>query len=56
MLTTQRAVELSEAVRSASFSFTPKNFDIDYFEYPFCQVFEQWIAQGDEGWQTHRRC
>ncbi|UJR23997.1 hypothetical protein I4U23_026963 [Adineta vaga] len=51
MLTTQRAVELSEAVRNASFSFTPKNYDIDYFQYPFSEVFDKWIAQGGQGWQ-----
>ncbi|CAF1649860.1 unnamed protein product [Adineta ricciae] len=50
-LTTQRAVELSEAVRNASFSFTPKNYDIDYFEYPFSEVFQKWIEEGGEGWQ-----
>jgi hypothetical protein len=49
--TTELAVQLSKAIRNASFSFRPKNFDIDCFQYRFSEIFERWIEQGEQGWQ-----
>jgi hypothetical protein len=39
--TTELAVQLSKAIRNASFSFRPKNFDIDCFQYRFSEIFER---------------
>ena len=50
-LTTQRAVELSGAVRNASFSIQAQNYDIDYLDFPFEEVIQRWVAQGGEPWQ-----
>ena len=50
-LTTQRAVELSAIVRNATFSYSAHNFDVDYLDFPFDQVIQEWVAQGGEPWQ-----
>jgi acyloxyacyl hydrolase len=50
-LTSQRAVELSGAVRNATFSYSAQNFDVDYIDFPFDKVFQEWEAQGGEPWQ-----
>jgi acyloxyacyl hydrolase len=50
-LTTQRAVDLSQAVRNASYTYQPKNYDIAYTDFPFDAVIQEWIAQGGEPWQ-----
>ena len=50
-LTTHRAVELSAAVRNATFTYKPQQYDIDYYDFPFDQAIQEWIAQGGEAWQ-----
>ncbi|CAF0987919.1 unnamed protein product [Adineta steineri] len=50
-LTTQRAVDLSGAVRNASFTYQPRNYDIDYLDFPFDAVIQEWVAQGGQPWQ-----
>jgi acyloxyacyl hydrolase len=50
-LTTQRAVDLSGAVKNATFSYQPRNFDVGYLDFPFDQVIQEWVAQGGEPWQ-----
>ena len=50
-LTTQRAVDLSGAVKSAATNYQAKNFDIAYLDFPFDQVIAEWVAQGGEPWQ-----
>lgn len=50
-LTTDHAVQLSGAVRNASFTYQPKHYDIDYIDFPFDDVIQEWIAQGGEPWQ-----
>ncbi len=50
-LTSQRALDLSAAVRNASFSYQPRNYDIDYLDFPFDQAIAEWVAQGGQPWQ-----
>lgn len=50
-LTTQRAVDLSAAVKDATSSYQPRNFDTAYIDFPFDQVVQEWVAQGGEPWQ-----
>ncbi|CAF3362404.1 unnamed protein product [Rotaria socialis] len=50
-LTTQRAVELSAAIKNVSFTYQPAQYDIDYLDFPFDEVIQEWIAQGGEPWQ-----
>jgi acyloxyacyl hydrolase len=50
-LTTQHAVDLSAAVRNASFTYQPRNYDIDYLDFPFDKVINEWVAQGGQPWQ-----
>ncbi|CAF0795333.1 unnamed protein product [Adineta ricciae] len=50
-LTTQRAVDLSAAVRNATYSYSPRNFDVAYIDFPFEQAIDEWEAQGGEAWQ-----
>ena len=50
-LTTQRAVDLSAAVRNASFTYQPRNYDIAYLDFPFDAVIDEWVAQGGQPWQ-----
>jgi acyloxyacyl hydrolase len=50
-LTTQRAVDLSKAIRDATYVYSPRNFDIAYVDSPFDQAIQEWIAQGGEPWQ-----
>ncbi|CAF4794565.1 unnamed protein product [Rotaria sp. Silwood1] len=49
--TSQRAVDLSEAIRNVTLEYSPKNFDLDYFYVSVADVFAAWIAQGGEPWQ-----
>ena len=49
--TTQRAVELSVAVKTATYTYQAKNFDVAYLDFPFDQVIQEWEAQGGEAWQ-----
>jgi acyloxyacyl hydrolase len=50
-LTTQRAVDLSAAVKNATLSYQARNFDVAYIDFPFDQVVQEWVAQGNEPWQ-----
>ncbi|CAF1261864.1 unnamed protein product [Adineta steineri] len=50
-LTTERAVELSAAVRNATFSYKSKHFDVDYLDFSFDQAIQEWQAQGGQPWQ-----
>jgi len=50
-LTTQRAVELSQAVQEATLAYKPVNYDSDYLDFPLEDVFDEWTAQGGEAWQ-----
>lgn len=50
-LTTAHAVELSVAVRNATFAYKPMHYDIEYIDFPFDEVIQRWIAQGGEPWQ-----
>lgn len=49
--TTQRAVDLSVAVRNATYTYQAKNFDVAYLDFPFDQAIAEWEAQGGEAWQ-----
>jgi acyloxyacyl hydrolase len=49
--TTQRAVDLSVAVRNATYSYPARNFDVAYLDFPFDQAIKEWEAQGGEAWQ-----
>ena len=49
--TTQRAVDLSKAVRNATYSYSPRNFDVAYLDFPFEQAIKEWEKQGGEAWQ-----
>lgn len=49
--TTERAMNLSLAIRDASLAYQPKNFDIAYLDFPFDQAIAEWVAQGGEPWQ-----
>ncbi|UJR31905.1 hypothetical protein I4U23_019379 [Adineta vaga] len=50
-LTTQHAVALSQAVQNASLSYQPHNYDIEYLDFPFDAVIQEWVAQGGQPWQ-----
>ena len=49
--TSQRAVDLSEAVRQATNSYASQNFDATYLDFPFEEVIREWESQGGEAWQ-----
>jgi acyloxyacyl hydrolase len=51
MFTQQRANDLSAAVRNATYSYSPRNFDLDYMDFPFEDAIKEWEAQGGEAWQ-----
>ncbi|CAF0927615.1 unnamed protein product [Didymodactylos carnosus] len=48
---TQRAFELSDAVKNATLSYTPRNFDVDYLDFLLDDIMAKWMAQGGEPWQ-----
>jgi len=50
-ITSQRAVDLSEAIRDVTLAYSPKNFDLDYLDFPFNDVFVEWEKQGGQPWQ-----
>jgi acyloxyacyl hydrolase len=50
-LTTQRAVDLSQAVQNATLTYQPRNYDSAYLDFPFDQVVQEWVAQGGEPWE-----
>jgi acyloxyacyl hydrolase len=50
-LTTQRAVELSQAVQNATLTYQAINFDSAYLDFPFNEAMQRWIDQGGEPWQ-----
>ncbi|UJR14815.1 hypothetical protein I4U23_001802 [Adineta vaga] len=50
-LTSQRAVELSGAVRNATFTYKPEHYDVAYLDFPFDEAIQEWEAQGGEPWQ-----
>jgi acyloxyacyl hydrolase len=50
-LTTQRAVDLSAAIKNATTSYQPRNFDTAYLDFPFDAVVDEWVAQGGQPWQ-----
>lgn len=50
-MTSAYAVVLSEVIRNVSMSYTFKNFDMDYLDFPFDQVINQWVQMGGEPWQ-----
>ncbi|CAF4105413.1 unnamed protein product, partial [Rotaria sordida] len=50
-LTTQRAMELSAAVRNVTYTYKPMQYDIEYLDFPFNDVIQEWVAQGGEPWQ-----
>ncbi|CAF1510570.1 unnamed protein product [Rotaria magnacalcarata] len=49
--TSERAVNLSIAVHDATNTYSPKNFDSGYLDFPFDQAIQEWISQGGEPWQ-----
>ncbi|CAF3243138.1 unnamed protein product [Rotaria sp. Silwood2] len=51
VLTTQRAMDLSAAIRNVSYSYKSTQYDIEYLDFPFDDVIQEWLAQGGEPWQ-----
>jgi acyloxyacyl hydrolase len=49
--TQERAVNLSLAVRNATDSYTPHNYDVAYIDFPFNDALKEWEDQGGEAWQ-----
>ncbi|CAF5194759.1 unnamed protein product, partial [Rotaria magnacalcarata] len=49
--TSERAVNLSIAVHDATNTYSPKNFDSGYLDFPFDQAIQEWISQGGKPWQ-----
>ena len=50
-LTSQRAVDLSEAIRNVTLSYSSSNYDLYYMDFPYDEVYAEWAAQGGEPWQ-----
>lgn len=50
-LTTQRALDLSGAIKDATLSYQPRNFDTAYIDFPLDQIIQEWVGQGGEPWQ-----
>jgi acyloxyacyl hydrolase len=50
-LTTQRSVELSDAVRNATVTYKSNNYDSAYLDFPFDEAMQEWINQGGQPWQ-----
>ena len=49
--TTNYAMMLSGIVKNVTESFSFKNFDTLYIDYPITTVFSRWEAQGGQAWQ-----
>jgi acyloxyacyl hydrolase len=50
-ITTQRAVDLSGAIKNVTLTYQARNFDSAYIDFPFDQAIAEWVAQGGEPWQ-----
>jgi len=44
-------LDLSGAVKDATYSYQARNFDTAYIDFPFDQAIAEWVAQGGEPWQ-----
>jgi acyloxyacyl hydrolase len=50
-LTEQYAEMLSGLVKNVTETYTFKNFDMVYADFPFAKIIEKWVAMGGEPWE-----
>jgi len=46
--TTNRAMELNQVHREVLGNYTAKNFDFIYYDFPAQEIWDEWVAQGND--------